>query len=149
MIKNLLYRFRSTIQGSGLELPNIIAPNKSCHIHCNRKCRGSTAGVRELFNDGLGVSFGGWLSALAIAATAANSSKSDRLTACHHWPATELLFAGGDDRLTISNPVTTKALAAEIASSTLLALPQEHIGSPDILVEFNDQSLSVNGVCHA
>ncbi|MEW8014888.1 MAG: DUF3987 domain-containing protein [Candidatus Sedimenticola endophacoides] len=63
--------------------------------------------------------------ALVLAAIDAGNLEPVALAARRRWPATELVIAGDDDRLTAGNPGATKAKTAAIASGALLAPPED------------------------
>ena len=73
-----------------------------------------------------------------LAAIDAGNLQSVAIAARKQWPNTELIIAGDDDRLTVTNVGATKARSAAIASGALLMLPQWPEGSPDNLTDFND-----------
>ena len=86
--------------------------------------------------------------ALVLSAIDAGNLEPVAMAARHHWPSTELVIAGDDDRLTKDNPGATKARTAAIASGALLALPQWPVGVPDTFTDFNDLAQWVKKACH-
>jgi putative DNA primase/helicase len=83
--------------------------------------------------------------ALVLAAIDAGNLVPVAIAARRHWPSTELVIAGDDDRLTAGNPGATKAKAAAIASGALLALPQWREDAPEHLTDFNDLAVWLAG----
>lgn len=79
--------------------------------------------------------------ALVLAAIDAGNLEPVSVSARRRWPSAELVIAGDDDRLTPGNPGATKARAAAIAASALLALPQWPENAPESLTDFNDLAM--------
>lgn len=83
--------------------------------------------------------------AMVLAAIdAGNLGPVARMARCR-WPATELVVAGDDDRLTEGNPGASKARTAAIEAGARLALPEWPVGAPDHLTDFNDLAVWLEG----
>jgi putative DNA primase/helicase len=73
-----------------------------------------------------------------FAAVDAGNLMSIAVGARSRWPSAKIIIAGDDDRKTPGNPGATKAKAAAIAASALLALPRWDSDAPEGLTDFND-----------
>jgi putative DNA primase/helicase len=83
--------------------------------------------------------------ALVLAAIDAGNLNPVALSARRHWPSSELVIAGDDDRRTADNPGASKARTAAISSGALLALPQWPENAPENLTDFNDLAVWLAG----
>ncbi len=73
-----------------------------------------------------------------LAALDAGNLKPVATAARNHWPDTEIIIAGDDDRQTKGNPGRTKAREAAQATGALVAFPQWPDDAPQHLTDFND-----------
>lgn len=128
------------IKPDGQKILLLGGQKKGCFIHVSGNksdfskviiCEGWSTGCTLAANDP---------KAYVLAAIDAGNLKFVAISARIKWPNAELIIAGDDDRLTMTNVGATKAKAAAIASGGLLALPQWPEGAPETLTDFNDLS---------
>ena len=83
--------------------------------------------------------------ATVLAAIDAGNLEIVAMGARERWPLCDLVVAGDDDRLSERNPGASKAHAAAIKSSALLAFPQWPADAPQHLTDFNDLAIWLAG----
>ena len=76
--------------------------------------------------------------ATVLAAIDAGNLEAVAVAIRAHWPKSEIVIAGDDDRKTKSNPGRAAANKAAVAANALIAFPQFPEGAPADLSDFND-----------